>query len=150
MKLSKIFSNYYTVRNEMVDLTKDLTDEQLDWSPEGHTASIRKLLVHIAEAEYWWLSCVAAGNFENWDESKFPDNASKEKTFELLKENFDNFSDYLESSTTDQWDEIFYERPRGDKVSLRWLVWHVVEHQARHRGQILTFLRMAGVEFKDV
>jgi len=31
-----------------------------------------------------------------------------------------------------------------------WLAWHVVEHQARHRGQIFMLLRMQGIEVPDV
>ena len=37
-----------------------------------------------------------------------------------------------------------------EKVSKRWLVWHVVEHQARHRGQIFMLMRMQGIEVPDV
>jgi uncharacterized damage-inducible protein DinB len=37
-----------------------------------------------------------------------------------------------------------------EKNSKRWLVWHVVEHQARHRGQIFMLMRMQGIEVPDV
>jgi hypothetical protein len=48
-------------------------------------------------------------------------------------------------------DELFYEAKEHDiKLSNRSLVWHVVEHQARHRGQIFMLMRMQGLEVPHV
>lgn len=33
----------------------------------------------------------------------------------------------------------------GPRRSLGWIVWHIVEHEAYHRGQIMTLLRMQGL-----
>jgi hypothetical protein len=76
----------------------------------------------------------------------------------LLSETFELTSRYLESEPLDDWDGVFYRvQGRDDKgeafdfkVSKRWLVWHVVEHQARHRGQIFMLLHMQGLEVPHV
>lgn len=153
MKLTDFFSNYYTVRAELVDLVKGLTQEQLDWKPANHKNSIGYLLVHIAEAEYWWITLVAMqkekyvkGCFD-----RFKAGQPLEANLELLERGLADMREYLENEDIEDWDEVFYEvKGRKEKVSKRWLVWHVVEHQARHRGQILMLMRMQGIDFTDV
>ena len=62
-----IFTNYIQIRKELVEGVKNLTREQLDWTPPGHENSIAKLLAHIAEAEYWWIHVVAEGKVAQKD-----------------------------------------------------------------------------------
>jgi len=153
MKLSDFFSNYFTVRAEMLDAVKNLTQEQLDWKPERHPNSIGKLLAHIAEAEYWWITLVAAqkeqyakGCFDQFKEGR-----SLDANLALLESTFNDMRQYLESEGIEDWDEVFYDvLGRKEKASKRWLIWHVVEHQARHRGQIFMLMRMQELDVPDV
>jgi len=32
------------------------------------------------------------------------------------------------------------------QVPVGWLLWHVVEHEVHHRGQLITYLRILGLE----
>lgn len=151
MKLSELFSNYYTVRKELLKTVADLTPPQLAWTAPGHANSIGKLLVHIAETEYWWTTVVALKKEEKFDESRFEKISTLPEMLKLLNRYFDEFSRYLEYETISDWDRVFYAIPGYDeKVSKRWLVWHVVEHQARHRGQIFMLMRMQNLEVPNV
>jgi uncharacterized damage-inducible protein DinB len=150
MKLIDVFSNYFTVRKEMVEAVKDLTQEQLDWTAPNHRNSIGHLLSHIAGTECWWIECVAGGNYDE-DGKRFDSARTREEILGLLDEQQQVMTEYLERETTDDWDKVFYEiKDRNEKVSKRWLIWHVVEHQARHRGQIFMLLRMQGLDVPDV
>jgi uncharacterized damage-inducible protein DinB len=160
MQLVDLFSNYFTVRKELVEAVKDLTPEQLAWQFEQHPANIGQLLSHIAGAEAWWIQAVATdgceyapGMFERFDRAN-----SLETCLALLEETLELTTRFLEEASTENWDEVFY-RVKGVneddhafdyKVSQRWLVWHVVEHQARHRGQIFTLMRAQGLEVPNV
>lgn len=150
MKLSEIFSKYYATRKELVTLTNQLTDEQLHWTSEHHKASIWSLLIHIAIAESWWIEGVTVNNYNYADYDRFKEVTHKETVFENLGYTFKKFSVFLDSHTIEEWDSVFYNHSEEEKVSMRWLVWHVVEHQLRHRGQILMLMRMQGIEFRDV
>ncbi|MCP4685555.1 MAG: DUF664 domain-containing protein [bacterium] len=153
MRLSDVFSNYFTVRAEMLEAVKDLTQDQLDWKSDRHPNSIGKLLAHIAEAEYWWITLMAAQKEEYVKGcfDQFKEGQSLEANFALLKRCFEDTREYLENEDTEDWDSLFYDiKGRKEKVSKRWLVWHVVEHQARHRGQIFMLMRMQGLDSPDV
>jgi len=40
--------------------------------------------------------------------------------------------------------------PRGAKVPLGWVAWHVLEHEIHHRGEIYLMLGLLGMEAPDV
>jgi len=153
MKLIELFPNYFVVRQELVEFACRLTQDQLDWVPPHHSSSIGRLLGHIAETEYWWISILALQK-EAYSESVF-ERFEKARTLKelvpLLEETLGDFTEFLRREDVEDWDKIHYDYPKYDVyVSKQWLVWHVVEHQARHRGQILMLMRMQGVEFDDV
>ncbi len=151
MKLGDIFSNYFMVRGQLVETVKGLSQDQLDWTALNHPNSIGSLLLHIAETECWWVSCVALGRQDEVDEQKFSRGRPLEEILESLDSQHREFTEYLNSEDIDDWDEVFYEVKEHDfKLSKRALVWHVVEHQARHRGQIFMLMRMQGLEVPHV
>ncbi|MDD3730870.1 MAG: DinB family protein [candidate division Zixibacteria bacterium] len=151
MKLAEIFSNYYTVRQELMAVVERLTPDQLAFTAPNHPNSIARLLVHIAETEYGWLDMVALKKETVFDSSRFEKISALPEILKLLEYHFDEFSRYLENEDLNDWDRVFYALPESDvKVSKRWLVWHVVEHQARHRGQIFMLMRMQNLEVPNV
>ena len=150
MKLSEIFSNYYATRKELVELTSRLTEDQLQWKPAHHPSSIQSLLIHITISESWWIEGVTVNNFNYTDYERFKKVVHKETIFENLEYTFKKFSSFLDAHTIEEWDKVFYNHSSEEKVSMRWLVWHVVEHQLRHRGQILMLMSTQGIKFKDV
>lgn len=153
MKLSDLFSNYFTVRNELVETVKRLTADQLKWVASDHPNSIGSLLGHIAETEYFWISVVARAEVKHAeaDWNRFDGELSSGQLLNLLHDQELNVRSFLEERDISEWDSTFYNiEKRGEKVSLRWLAWHVVEHQARHRGQIFMLMRMQGLEVPHV
>jgi uncharacterized damage-inducible protein DinB len=150
MKLAEFFSNYFTIRLELVEAVKELTQEQLDWKPGNHPNSIASLLIHIAECEYYWIEVAARGKAGAGGFKRFETARQKEDILGLLDEGFQTLSCFLQEEDIDDWDRHFYEVEGGEEVSRRWLVWHVVEHQARHRGQIFMLMRMQNMRVPHV
>jgi uncharacterized damage-inducible protein DinB len=38
----------------------------------------------------------------------------------------------------------------GEEVTLRWIIWHVLEHEISHRGEIYLMLGLMGMEAPDM
>ncbi len=151
MKLSQFFSNYFTVRAEMLKAVENLTQEQLDWIPANYKNSVGKLLSHIADCEFFWIREIATREFAEPDYSQFKNARTLPHIQALLEEQEDVFAAFMDREETGDWDTVFYEgKKAGEKFSKRWLVWHVVEHQARHRGQIFMLMSMQGLDVPDV
>ena len=153
MKLADLFSNYYTVRKELIDAVGGMSPRQLAWVPEGHTNSIGRLLAHIAETEFWWITIVALRKAEYSESAfeRFESASGLNECLALLEETLADTTEYLQQNTTDDWDSVFHDVVgHNEKVSMRWLAWHVIEHQARHRGQIFMMMHMQGLKVPDV
>ena len=146
------------VREQLADAVKDLSNEEISAKVSPSFHSIGQLILHISEAEWWWLKCVAAEKDLDEEEAKreaFWDilleedfagrnfsaqfcieaaNKVREKCFEVLKK----FSD-------DDLDKIFgFDRKDGERmeVSLRWILHHLIDHEAQHKGQIFMIKRL--------
>ncbi len=146
------------VREQLSNAVKDLSNEEISakFTPTSH--SIGQLVLHNAEAEWWWLKCVAAEKDLDkeeatreafWDILLDEDFASRnysaefcinganevrEKCFEVLKKFNDEDLEKLFSFSGQ--DGNTYE------VSLRWILHHLIDHEAQHKGQILMLKRL--------
>jgi len=43
-----------------------------------------------------------------------------------------------------------YQIPNGNTFTLRWIIWHVLEHEIHHRGELSLILGLLGHEGLDV
>lgn len=146
------------VREQLSDAVKDLSNEEVSakFTPTSH--SIGQLILHNAEAEWWWLKSVAAEKDLDkeeatreafWDillEEDFAErnysaefcikgaNGVREKCFEVLKTFKDEDLEKLFSFTG--------QNGKTYEVSLRWILHHLIDHEAQHKGQILMLKRL--------
>lgn len=146
------------VREQLSDAVKDLSNEEISarFTPTAH--SIGQLILHNAEAEWWWLKCVAAEKHLDEEEARreaFWDilldedfakryysaefcidgiSKARQKCFEVLK----GFND-------EDLDKFFgWNKEDGSRteVTLRWILHHLIDHEAQHKGQILMLKRL--------
>ncbi len=144
MILADLFSHWETIRSEMIDGVSALTQEQLDWIPTGWKNSIADLLRHISEAELWWLGNVVLkeNNYRDLTATLAPDLKAIIKELEI---SHNYVLDVLKSKTFDNFKEIFQIPGSEKKQSFQWILWHTIEHEMRHRGQIFMLMRMQGI-----
>ena len=137
-------------RERTLDALKDLPAEVVDWQATGLQNSIGTLLYHIAAIELDWLySEVLEREWTSEIEDLFPypvrddkghlypvvnvslsDHLARlEKTRQFLLDGFNEITleDYRQTR----------EMPRYD-VSPEWVLHHLSQHEAEHRGEILT------------
>jgi uncharacterized damage-inducible protein DinB len=146
------------VREQLRKAVKDLSNEEISakFTPNAH--SIGQLILHNAEAEWWWIKCVAAG--EELDEEE----AKREAFWDvLLDENFasKNYSaefcidaadkvratclETLKNFEDEDLEKYFgWNKHDGTRIekSLRWILHHLIDHEAQHKGQILMLKRL--------
>lgn len=154
MQLIDIFSNYAVVRQEMVQTVRSLKQEHLDWTMPHHPATIGKLLAHIALCEHFWMDIAVGKLAEHPDVEVFESAHDLPTLLNLLDAQARKVIAYLETESCEDWDEVFYSyvHPGGERESWskRFVTWRVVEHQARHRGQIFMIMRMQELEVPNV
>ena len=153
------------VRGQLHGAVLGLTDKQVARRAIPGAHSIGALTLHIGEAEWWWMSCIVQGHkltredFRQpfWDVLKEPDAfASKQYSAAYCLGVIDDIRrqthDFL-ATLSDEDLEKTHTHTRGDKqveASLRWILHHLVDHEAQHKGQILMLKRLLGEKNEDV
>ena len=146
------------VRMQLRTVVEGLSDEQMHAKLRPDTHSIAQLILHCGEAEWWWIQCVVDGKAVDedlqatdfWDvleEDHDPvthlsaaDCVSEiDRISGLTRELLSGFSD-------EDVDRFFVKEMPNRRIdkSLRWILHHLIDHEAQHKGQILMLKRLLG------
>jgi uncharacterized damage-inducible protein DinB len=146
------------VRQQLREIVGDLDDEFLRKRLDENSNSIGELILHIGEAEWWWIQCLVAGKelteaekkTAHWDILINRDFAAKNYSAEDCL----NAIGYIRQLTTevlstfndDDLERTFsYETGWSNgknEASLRWILHHLIDHEAHHKGQIMMIKRL--------
>ncbi|OWR28910.1 damage-inducible protein DinB [Saccharibacillus sp. O23] len=144
------------VRRELLEKLEGITQQELD-APQGENkTTVGALLYHIADVETSWLhfdmfgrkdldpeieSWFAAPTRDEQGEIWCPPGESLERHLERLAAVRRDFLDKLRSIDAEDW-RTYRLLPDEYEVTPEWIVYHLIEHEAHHRGQIFRMLGM--------
>lgn len=144
------------VRAQTRRIVADLTPAELyaRLTPGAH--QIGGLLLHIGETEWWWICAIAGGEEITEEKRRLTFMEDTVETDFALKgldaatciDFLDRISglarDTLMRFTDEDMDVLIPYEADGQKYqsSLRWILHHVLEHEAHHRGQISMIKRL--------
>jgi len=143
----------------LLGAVRDITPAELQWQPERGTNTIGMLLAHNAVAEAWWTQFALVGAKEtdgqdilgiSYDGDGMPIAADAAAPAHLNGKPLAYYEDLLARARAyfkaaaaaltdaDMEREITRRREDGTQriMSLRWVLYHMHEHFAGHRGQI--------------
>lgn len=144
-------SGWEATRAELREIVSDLSRAELSRRilPDAH--QIGGLILHLGEAEASWIHAIIAGReldeeekkFVHWCDTTETDFAAKGYDARDCIEKIDKISEMsraiLREFTDANLDGLFpYRRSSGERVevSLRWVLHHLIDHEANHKGQI--------------
>jgi uncharacterized damage-inducible protein DinB len=150
-------SSWEMLRAELREIVSDLSGAELASriSPGAH--QIGGLILHLGEAESGWIHAIIAGkeldeeakNFAHWYDTTETDFAEKGYSAKECIERIDKIGEtsrrILAEFSDDDLERLFgYERSGGGRgeVSLRWVLHHLIDHEANHKGQISMLKRL--------
>lgn len=147
------------VREHLHESVAGMSDDQIARRAVTGAHPIGALVLHIGEAEWWWIQCVVAGRkmrdedrrVAHWDVLDDPDGFglkrySAQYCLDAIDGIRERTRDHLASFSDDDLDRLFGYEKRGKsvEVSLRWVLHHLMDHEAQHKGQILMLKRLLG------
>ncbi len=153
---------FYIMQQELRGRTKsaaaDLTPTQLAWKPDDGGNSAGELLLHIAEAEVWWIKQVCAGEAlttaeqDDYRTELYGDPSAPplaEQPFEWFVDKLDETRRFtmvwyttLSDLSLDNTRPYTAEDGKAYEFTIRWILFHLLEHEAGHRAQILSLRRI--------
>ena len=142
---------YWTdIRAALYEALDKITDDQLNFIPAEGLWSLAKVALHIAGCENGWFRNIIIRDVDNWPEDfspeKFPTVSAVK---ELLSQVHARTEEYLASTTNEEMERMI-EAPWGSKFPVRYAIWHIIEHEIHHRGEIFLMLGLMGMEAPDV
>jgi uncharacterized damage-inducible protein DinB len=151
MNANQIYRYWPDVRNGLYQALDQLTDAQLAFVPREGLWSLGQVVCHIAGCEDSWFRCYVTHELSSWEEADYQ--AENYPTAAKLKQLLIGVHNRTEAwmETIDEADiDKEIELPWGAKAPLRWIIWHVLEHEIHHRGEIYLMLGLQGMEAPDV
>jgi uncharacterized damage-inducible protein DinB len=144
------------IRAQLREIVSDLTDEELGRRVLPNVHQIGNLILHLGEAESSWIHSIVAGKeldeeakkFAHWYDTTETDFAVKGYSAKECIERIDKISlmsrEILAKFTDDHLDKLFGFDQKGKRieVSLRWILHHLIDHEATHKGQISMLKRL--------
>jgi len=152
---------YQDHQRKLVKMIVSLDPAQLDLAAAPHLWSVRTLACHIIAARAWWMhSWMGEGSPEfgrmtDWDEDEALATRPAAEIVRGLDESFLVIKSGMERWSQDELAQEF-TRPTPNEAGDRpartrqWIIWHLVEHDLHHGGEISFSLGMHGVAGLDL
>lgn len=157
----EVARGYEAHQRRLVKMIGPLDQAQLDLAAAPHLWSVRTLACHIVAARAWWMhswmgeGSAEFGSMTDWDEDEALATRTADEIVKGLEESFAVIKSGLERwSPSDLVEEFVRPTPNkaGErpKRSRQWIIWHLVEHDVHHGGEISFSLGMHGVPGLDL
>ncbi|MDQ2806744.1 MAG: DinB family protein [Chloroflexota bacterium] len=143
------------VRDHLHEQVVAFTVAQLDWHPDAQTESVGTLLLHLDAVEWSWMHQDIFGAADDaypgsWDEALPIRAAVPQVSGRPLARYLDQLAAtraetlrLLASFTDADLPRLVGEAPpppgraaRSELYTIDWIIWHVIEHEATHVGQV--------------
>ena len=150
ISLDQYFKHWQQVRTNLLASVDKFSDKELTYVPFPGSWSVGHIIRHIANAEDGWFRYVIMRELRDWPaESTSAAYPTVAATKVLLNKVHDRTQMYLSEWDADDLDRPI-EAPWGHTFKLEWIIWHVLEHEIHHRGELSLILGLLGHEGLDV
>ena len=158
---NEFIRGYEVHQGRLVKMIAPLDPAQLDLAAAPHLWPVRTLSCHIIAARAWWMhSWMGEGSEEFgrmviWDEDESLATRPAAEIVRGLELSFGVIRTGLERWSPADLNEEFVRPTPNDagerpSRSRQWIVWHLVEHDVHHGGEISFSLGMHGVPGLDL
>ena len=148
MQPSQLFHHWNQIRSDLLSTIDKFNEEELSFTPFRGSWPAGRVMLHIADTEDFWIHHIV--RHEIGDVTyQLADYPAKADIVGVLNRARNRTLPYLASLTESDL-ERSYTSPRGETFSLYWILWHVLEHEIHHRGELSLMLGQLGREGLDV
>jgi uncharacterized damage-inducible protein DinB len=154
--LPTFYKGWHDYQGSVVKALAPLSAEQLDLRAAPHLRSVAEIVLHMIGARARWLhNLIGEGDEEfaalaTWDRPGMPARSAAELV-SALETSWRVLQDALVRWTPAEWEQT-YEGEEGDPPTFtrQWVVWHLVEHDLHHGGELSLTLGIHGIAALDL
>ncbi len=144
-----IILNFSEIRRRSIKLWSGIPTESLNWKPDKDALSIIEMIRHVLEAEHLFHTIIKnKGNLGDypspWKDLPYIDLKNE---LEYTEKYRSEFIDMIKTLSESDLDTIRIERSEvGQSKKLGDYLNRIAYHEAVHTGQMLDYLRTAGIK----
>jgi uncharacterized damage-inducible protein DinB len=155
--LDVIYKNWKVYHEKLRDCIAPLTDQQLSVQPAAHMWPLEQIVQHIISVRAGWFSGTLQDNddamneYMSWGQRDSPSRSAIELA-RGLDETWASIEARLQRWTPDDCAKTFPDEWEGQRydVSRSWVIYHVMEHDLHHGGEVSLILGMNGLQSPDL
>ena len=145
MNAAQYFDHWNTIHRDLLRVVAMLSDEDLSYQPTEHySRSVRGILQHIINVEEGWIHFIIRRALPAWPKETENLNSVNDVR-KKLDEVFAETMAYLSSIQVDDLNRVV-QVPDDGVPKLSWILWHVLEQQIHHRGELFLCISLLGKE----
>ncbi|WP_394750996.1 DinB family protein [Spongiimicrobium salis] len=151
--LEIILINFSEIRRRSIKLWKGIPEEYLDWKLDQSAFSIIEMIRHVLECEHLFHKIIQnrgnLGDYQSpWHNMPYSDLKNE---LEFSEKYRSLFLDMIKGLAVSDLENVRIERTEvGQSKLLGDYLNRIAYHEAVHTGQLLTYLRAAGLERPQV
>ncbi|QBD76085.1 DinB family protein [Ktedonosporobacter rubrisoli] len=153
LSLAPFYKGWDGYQHHLVTALAPLSAEQLTLGVASHLRSIGMIATHVIGARARWLHYALKVEDEhlpalcNWDRADQPTRSASELV-SGLEITWQIIQNMLERLTIADLEEVFHDTDddgEEETFTRQWVIWHLIEHDLHHGGEISFALGMHGI-----
>lgn len=137
---------HWKIRTERIILSLiDRTPFELAFRHRPEMRSMGNLYRHIIGAERYWFEDVLGGRGQMFSEPGEPELPNAKSIVDYWKKIRERSQEIIRPYTLGEMEKKFMT-PRKKEVTMEYIIWHVLEHEIHHSGQISAMLRIQNIK----
>lgn len=144
MNAAEYFDHWEKIRRDLMRAVALLRDEDLEFRPsQSYPRTVGDILRHIVNVEDGWIHYVIRREYEAWPAEDSGGTKSVEAIRTELERVHRKTMRYLSQVQAEDFNRII-QVPQDGTPKLGWILWHVLEQQIHHRGELFLCLSLLG------
>lgn len=146
MNAAQYFDHWHKVWRDLMRGVSLLQDEHLEYRPaEAYERTVGDILRHLINVEQGWIHYVIRREMEDWPQADSVELNSVDEFRDEMQRVHKSTFDYLTTLQVEDFNRIV-QVPGDGTPKLGWILWHVLEQQIHHRGELFLCLSLLGMD----
>ncbi|HEX3271566.1 MAG TPA: DinB family protein [Ktedonobacterales bacterium] len=151
--LATYYAGWDRYQDLLVTAVAPLTSEQLALRAAPNQRPAWTIVAHIIAARVWWFHSImgegdaSLASLQTWDDDGQPQRSAAELE-EGLERTWGMINHCLKRWTAADFGQQFVRR--DETLSRQWIIWHVIEHDMNHGGELFLTLGIHGLPTPDL
>jgi uncharacterized damage-inducible protein DinB len=153
--ISTIYDGWNAYQSKLTTALAPLTDVQLGLRVAPGLRSVEEIVTHMIGARARWFmideDTLELAEFGRWDRSDMPVRSAAELV-EGLEATWRLMQGEIARWTPEEWQRTYPGDEPGDPplITRQWIIWHLIEHDLHHGGEVSLTLGLHGYAAPDI